>query len=340
MTTALAFQPGATERDQIPPFVPHPCLRNGHVQTIAGRFLPGPRLEIPSTYHEVEVGDGDTVSVLETVPDGWTRGGPSALLIHGLGGCARAPYITRLCQRLRRIGALVIRMNLRGAGSGFGLARGTYHAGRTDDIRRVVEWMEHRHPASPVALVGFSLGANLVLKLAAEAARTTLDPVDCVLAANPPVDLAESCRHIARGSNRIYDRNFVKQLRRDVARLHAEFPELSPAALPEALTLFGFDEAYTAPRNGFSGAEEYYRLSSSAPLIPEIKLPGLVIHARDDPFIPAEPFERIAFPSRLALELIDWGGHLGYISREPWGGDRRWLDARLAAWLARHWEVV
>src|SRR5207245_2844213 len=147
---------------------------------------------------------------------------------------------------------------LRGAGAGFGLARGIYHAGRSEDLRRVAAWMARRASGSPIALVGFSLGANLVLKLAAEATEQPLERLDSVVAANPPIDLAACCRQIQRPENRFYDRNFVRQLRRDIARLHAVFPDLGPVDLPERLTLYEFDHLYTAPRNGFSGAADYY----------------------------------------------------------------------------------
>jgi predicted alpha/beta-fold hydrolase len=199
--------------------------------------------------------------------------------------------------------------------------------------------MNARAPGSPVALVGFSLGANLVLKLAAEAAAQPLEGLDCVLAANPPVDLAACCNHMQRPENRIYDRNFVRHLRREVARLHDRFPELGPVGLPDRLTLFEFDDLYTAPRNGFKGAEEYYARCSAGPLIPGIAVDGLVVHAEDDPFIPAEGVCRATFPPGLALELIPSGGHLGYVSSRRWGGDRRWLEGRLTAWLTERWAL-
>jgi predicted alpha/beta-fold hydrolase len=322
---------------QVPPFEPHPWLRGGHRQTIVGRYLPGPRVRLDSRFWEIELGDGDRLSVRDSVPAGWSAGGPAALLLHGLGGSAGAPYVVRVAGKLVKLGIRVIRMNLRGAGEGFGLARGFYHSGRTEDVRAVVEWFGQHAPGSPVALVGFSLGGNLALKLAAEAADRPLAGLDAVLAANPPIDLAACCRRIRQRGNWIYDRNFVRQLRGEVRRLHARFPDLGPLDLGGTRTLFDFDDRYTAPRNGFEGAEDYYARCSAGPLIPRIRVPGLVVHALDDPFIPAEAFRRFRFPASLALELIESGGHLGYIGRSRRMGDHRWLDARLSAWLAEHW---
>ncbi|AGA27597.1 putative hydrolase of the alpha/beta-hydrolase fold protein [Singulisphaera acidiphila DSM 18658] len=334
MTTLMA--PRCSDAT-IPPFVPHPWVRGGHTQTIVGRYLPGPRTRFPSTSHVIEVDQGDRLCLLDSTPEGWTPGDPGAVLIHGLGGCARAPYVVRVASRLLRLGIRVVRMNLRGAGAGFGLARGIYHAGRTEDVRWVAEWLASAAPGSPLAVVGFSLGANLALKLAAESADRPVEGLDSVLAANPPIDLAACSQHIQRPENRIYDRNFVRLLRAEVARLEAHFPDLEPINLTPVKTLLDFDELYTAPRNGFANATDYYAQSSSGPLIPRIQIPGLVIHAEDDPFIPPDPFRHIVFPATLALELNQSGGHLGYFSRTRWGGNRRWLDARLAAWLAARW---
>ena len=149
----------------------------------------------------------------------------------------------------------------------------------------------------PLAVVGFSLGANLVLKLAAEAAQEPVAGLDCVLAANPPLDLAACCRQIQRPENRIYDRNFVRNLRREVDRLHAAFPELGTVDLSRAATILDFDELYTAPRNGFADALDYYRRASALPLVGRITAPTLILTARDDPFIAVEPFEELTPPA-------------------------------------------
>jgi predicted alpha/beta-fold hydrolase len=324
--------------DAAPPFEPHPWLRGGDLQTIAGRYLPGRRVRLASRYHEVALSDNDRLALLDSRPARWSAGDPAALLVHGLGGCARAPYVTRIAARLAAAGARVVRMNLRGAGAGHGLARGIYHSGRTEDLRAAAGWLAARAVGSPLALVGFSLGANLVLKLAAEHADEPVDGLDCVVAANPPLDLAACCRHIRSPRNRPYDRNFVRGLRREIERHHARFPELGAPGLDDVDSLFAFDDAYTAPRHGFADADDYYRRSSAGPLLTRIRIPGLVVHSIDDPFIPADSVARVAFPCQLRLELVSSGGHLGYLSRRPWGGSRRWLDARICSWLLARWQ--
>jgi len=326
--------PTSLETGAVPAFEPHPWVAGPHLQTILGRYWPWPRARLRSTYVEVPLDDVDRTSVLESIPDGWSAGGPAALLVHGLGGSARAPYLVRVARRLVDDGVRVARMNLRGAGSAFGLSRSFYHSGKSDDLRAVAGWLAGRAPGSPIALVGFSLGGNLALKLAAESAESPVVGLDCVVAANPPLDLDACCRTIQGPGNRLYDLNFLRNLRAEVARLHLAFPDLDPIDLSEARSLLHFDELYTAPRNGFRDAWDYYRRSSSGPLLSQIEVPGLVIHALDDPFVPATPFVQAKFPTQLALEMIPTGGHLGYLSRRRWQGDRRWLDARICTWLA------
>lgn len=321
----------------VPPFEPHPWLRGGHAQTIVARYWGGDRQRLSATGHEVELPDGDRLLILESVPPGWESPRPTAVLVHGLAGSADASYVVRVGQRLVGQGIRVVRVNLRGAGAGFGLARGIYHAGCSDDLREVVDWLNERNPGSPIGLIGFSLGANLVLKLAAEASGVPVGGLDCVLAANPPIDLAACARLMLSRENRLYDWNFVRWLRVMVRRLHDRFPDLGPPTLDGVKTLYDFDDRYTAPRNGFGTADEYYRRCSLFTALARIQVPGLIVHAMDDPFVAFEPLIRAEKPDDLTVELVPHGGHLGYLSRRPWQGDRRWLDSRLAAWLKTHW---
>jgi uncharacterized protein len=321
----------------VPTFEPHPWLRGGHSQTIVGRYLGGARKLLDGIARQVALPDGDRLVIRESVPSGWEPPRPTALLVHGLAGSADASYVVRVGRRLFTLGVRVIRVNLRGAGEGFGLARGIYHAGRSDDLREVVNDMEARDPGSPIALIGFSLGANLVLKLAAEAVVEPLRGLDCVLAANPPIDLAACARLMLRRENRLYDWNFVRWLRATVIQLHSRFPDLGPPRLDGVKTLYDFDDRYTAPRNGFGSADVYYERCSLMNALAQIQVPGLIVHAMDDPFVSHQSLREAKRPAHLDVELVRHGGHLGYLSRHPWEGDRRWLDSRLTVWLKSHW---
>ncbi len=335
---SLLVEPTRIIDQVVPTFEPHPLLWNGHLQTIVARYIPGPRVRLASTYHEIPIESGNKLTAVQSIPEGWEDGDPAVVLVHGLAGDVRSPYLSRVALKLYRLGIRVVRMNMRGAGVGYGLSRDFYHGGRSEDPRAVVEWLAAQIPSSPIGIVGFSLGGNLVLKMAGEAASDPVNGLDCVIAANPPIDLHACCVHIRQPQGRIYDQNFIRLLQTEEGRLRKAFPEMhAPLDFGRVENLFDFDNVYTAPRNGFRDAEDYYARSSSAPLISRIAVPGLVIHAADDPFIPVEPFLEAQFPAQLALELNPFGGHLGYMSRTNWCGDRRWLDARILTWLASRW---
>jgi uncharacterized protein len=312
-------------------------VKGPHAQTIVGRYVGGECLPLSATPHRVALPDGDHLLVLESIPRGWEMPMPAAILVHGLAGCAEANYVVRLSRLLLRLGIRVVRVNLRGAGDGFGLARGIYHAGRSDDLREVVQWLHARIDGSPIALIGFSLGANIVLKAGIEAAEAPLEGLDCLLAANAPIDLVHCARQMQLAENRVYNWNFVRWLRTMVDRLHRRFPELGDPRLEGVRTLYDFDDRYTAPRAGFASADDYYTRCSVVSALRLIQLPGLIVHALDDPFIGAKPFLHLQGPPAFAVELLAHGGHLGFLSRRPWMGSRRWLDSRLATWLASHW---
>ncbi len=319
------------------PFDPHPAIRGGHLQTLVGYYLPVANPLLQSQRFEIGLSDGDRLLVFENAPTLCPPNRPVVILVHGLAGSAESDYQIRFTHRLLDLGIRVLRLNLRNAGEGLGLARGIYHAGRSDDLRALCEWTAVRFPDAPIGLVGLSLGGNIVLKLAGEASKIPVPNLDCVLAANPPIDLEHCCSHMQRFPFLLYDRFFVRQLVKHVQELHQLFPDLGPLQLSTVRSLLEFDERYTAPRSGFRGAIEYYRNASARRWISEIQIPGLVIHAEDDPFIPPDPFDPTIFPANLRLELVPSGGHLGYLSRSRRGRDRRWLDATFTTWLGSHW---
>lgn len=303
------------------------------MQTLAG-FVVGRRAELPATEIRVELPDGDVLTTLVSRPDRWRPGDPIVLMVHGLCGSAEVSYVARSSRRMFDQGWLTARLNLRNAGSGAGLARKSYHAGQSDDLRATAEELARRYPGSPIAAVGFSMGGNLVLKLAAESADDPVTQLDRVVAVCPPIDLHASARFIGRSSAKLYLWRFLDQLRKLVKqheRIHRDLPRTD---LSQVRTLPDFDDAYTARVHGFRDALDYYEQSSSRPVLDRITIPGLILHAADDPFIPVDLFRDLRLASDLELEIWPHGGHLGFFSRDPWMGDRHWMDARLVTWLS------
>lgn len=317
-----------------PPFHPHPLLRGPHAQTIAGTMFPGRGFEYRAGEHTLTLSDGDQVILHEDRPDRWTPGDRVAVLVHGLAGCHQSGYMRRIAGKLEQRGVRVFRFDLRGAGAGFLLARAPYHSGRSEDTREVIAWVAQNCPGSEIALIGFSLGGNIVLKLAGEVGSQPPAGLSAVVSVCPPVDLMASIEEFSRPRNRIYDRHFCKLLWKAIQRRARQVPGAVQVEFPRIpRRLWEIDEWYTAPVCGFGTAENYYRQCSSAGLLAQITLPTLILAAADDPLIPIAPLERAAKSNSIELCITSRGGHLGFISsggREP---DRRWMDWRVVDWV-------
>jgi predicted alpha/beta-fold hydrolase len=276
--------------------------------------------------------DGDRVVLHDSQPAEWQVGGPMALLVHGMGGDHRSGYMQRVTQLFLQRGWRAVRMDQRGCGRGVGLARRPYNAGRSDDVRAAVAEVRRWSPESPVTVIGFSLGGNVILKLAGEAADIPLPGLALVVAVAPPIDLEKCAVLLAQPRNRIYDQFFVRELLLQVRQNERCSPGSLRTHFRRPLTVRKFDEVYTAPRSGFADALDYYRRSSSAPLLPRIHVPTLILTARDDPFIAVEPFEAAKTPSHVTIKIVRHGGHLGFLGRDGAGGVR-WAEHYLTEWV-------
>jgi predicted alpha/beta-fold hydrolase len=305
-------------------FHPFPLLGNPHTQTIAARL--GRRRQSPSERRLVELDDADRLAVEISTPQDWCAGDRTALLVHGLCGCHMSHYMVRLAARFYQLGVRAVRVNQRGCGSGRALARQPYHSGRSDDVLAVLQMLRDEMPESPMTVIGFSLGANLVLKMAGELGHAAAGFLEQIVAVCPPSDLATCAARLCDASNRLYDRYFVGLLRADVAFRHRTFPDLAPVDLPRRLNLRQFDELYTAPRCGFADAADYYERSSSAPLVPRVEVPCQILLARDDPLIDSTTFDGVDLPEHVHVVKTDRGGHLGFLGTPGRPGGVRWMD--------------
>jgi predicted alpha/beta-fold hydrolase len=314
------------------PFQPLRWLSNPHVQTIVGQYLHNLWSAVPSTQHILSLPDGDRIVLHETVTTPARPEQPVALLVHGLGGCARSGYMERITLRLSKLGWRAFRMDMRACGAGVGLARRFYTAACSQDVRAALEYLAQKFPQAPLAVLGFSLGGNIVLKYVGEAADALPRLLRAVVALAPPIDLVRSSEMLSRLP--WYDAFYVYNLTRQVRRHQQHFPDLPPAVFPRSLTVRLFDDCYTAPRWGFAGALAYYREASAAPYIPAIRTPTFILTARDDPFVAVEPFEKLS-ASAVEVHISDQGGHLGFLGRD-WKGGVRWAETQIIEWLKKH----
>lgn len=317
-----------------PEFRPHPLIRGGHVQTIVANYLPGRRYPYTAARHRIRLIDGDSIVLHDDFPGGWQPGGPVALLVHGLAGCHLSAYMIRIAGKLNDVGVRAFRLDLRNCGAAQGLARRPYHAGRSDDLRAVLGEIGHLCPGSPVGLAGFSLGANIVLKLLGESPGEVPENVERSVAVCPPVDLARCVDSLRRPGFGVYDRYFVKLMVRQLNATRRVLPEIPSVAIARRFRrIVEFDNHYTAPICGFGTAQRYYSACSASQFLADIRVPTLILASADDPLIPAEVFDDVAPSTTTILHIAESGGHLGFLACRGTDPDRRWMDWRVVDWI-------
>jgi predicted alpha/beta-fold hydrolase len=312
------------------PFVP--ILRNAHLLTIAGnywpRYLDTERFPVQERRYCTE--PGVQVLVHSQFPDN-----PAAhlIVVHGLEGSSAAGYACSLAQAALESGYAVHRFNMRSCGGMEALCGNTlYHSGQTCDVLAVARELRTTYSA-PIYLCGFSLGGNVVLKLAGELGTGASELISGVVAVSTPIDLAACVRRLRLKSNFLYANRFLKRLKQRIrvkARLTPGLFDLG--RLGSVRTIFEFDDLYTAPFFGFRGADHYYETQSAQNFLDRIAVPALLVQAQDDPLIPFEIYRHPAFSRNPNLTLLapEHGGHLGFISKHK---PRLWLDGVLIKWL-------
>ena len=295
-----------------------PLFRNRHLETIVGRFWTSPLDESKWPTAERLFTTEPEVRVLAHINRQASGSGRATVLaVHGLTASSQAPYMRNLARVAIGAGFDVIRLNVRNCGGTEHLAPTLYHSGLTVDLSSVVEQLA---PA-PLFLVGFSMGGNMALKLAGEWGRSHPRHVKAVCGVSAPIDLASCARHLGLRRNRIYEQRLLRDLLRTVAKKQSLMPErFSSVDLHAIGSIWDFDEAVTAPAFGFRDAADYYAHASSASFLPAVRMPALVIQAKDDPFIPFEVFDLSAFSTNADLRLVatEFGGHVAFLARrEP-----------------------
>jgi uncharacterized protein len=311
-----------------------PFFKNPHLATIAGNFWSRPNSETrwPVERRVYETEPGVKIRVDSQRPDGAPRG--ELIMVHGLEGSSNAGYARSMAAATLEVGYATHRLNLRGCGGTEDLALTNYHSGQTSDLLYFIRERK-RAGAGPIFLAGFSLGGNVSLKLCGELGESARDLLAGVCAVSTPIDLAACATAIARRENFIYDRRFLKSLKRKIRVRARQAPEIYTLEhLAKIRTIYEFDDYYTARLFGFGTATNYYRTQSSNQYLEKIRIPALLIIAKDDPLVPFSVYNHPAFDGNPCLTLlaVEHGGHLGFIAR---GRPRFWLDGAVLEWLDR-----
>ncbi len=309
-----------------------PFFKNPHLATLAGNFWSRPKVDQRWPVEAVIYRTEPDVEVLVHAqrPDGAARG--EIIFVHGLEGSSAAGYARSMSYAALEAGYATHRFNMRSCGGTENLALSNYHSGQTSDLLHVVR--ERRKKSDlPIYLVGFSLGGNVVLKLAGELGDQARGLVTAVCAISTPIDLKACSMALGRPGNFLYERRFLSRLRERIRLRHQQAPEIySLEPLKKIRTIYDFDDLYTGPLFGFGNADNYYTTQSANRFIDKIRIPALLVQAKDDPLIPFAVYDHPAFRENPCLTLlaVEHGGHLGFLARRR---PRFWLDGLVTGWI-------
>jgi hypothetical protein len=350
-------QPSAGDAAARPPFrveafVPRRFLRNGHLQTIAGNFLPRTN-HLPAPAAElVEVSPASESQIATQIlclchwqPAEVRAQRPTAILVHGLEGSADSQYVVGNADKLWRAGANVIRMNMRNCGGdNYEMARLSptlYHSGLSGDVDAVMRHFLERERLESVALIGYSMGGNLVLKLAGDLGADAPRQLRSVVGVSPAIDLDLSATALHRPENRLYERRFLRNLLRRFRQKVRLFPRaFDPNRATGIRSLREFDDRITALYSGFASAADYYYRAAAARVVDRIAVPALILHAADDPFVHLAPETVATIEANPQITFIETehGGHCAFLAERNRvsGDDGYWAESTLLRFVLAH----
>jgi predicted alpha/beta-fold hydrolase len=309
-------------------------LPGGHAQTIYPVFLPRPGV----TYRRqrFDTPDGDFVDFVWLDVPTANPAAPLVVLFHGLESGSSAHYALALMGHLLALGWRGVVPHFRGCSGEPNRLPRAYHSGDYAEIGWMLTTIRRLEPRATLYAAGVSLGGSALLNWLGREERSAADVVAAAAAISTPLDLTAAGIAIEQGLNRIYSRHFLKTLVPKALAMARRFPgTLGAGAIARANTMHSFDDAVTAPLHGFGGADDYWLRASSKPWLRAIKVPTLVLNARNDPFIPAASLPaRKEVSVAVTLEQPDGGGHGGFPDPRP-GGGLGWLPQRLTAFFSR-----
>ncbi len=355
-------------------FTPAWWLPGRHAQTLGARLLRS-RRGVRFQRERLELPDGDFLDLDWVEPLGGRAvrrsGGPAGsaptarppdrlsdlplvIVLHGLEGSAQSNYMLEMYRALHREGIAAVGLNFRTCSGEPNRLPRMYHSGETGDLAYVLAQLCERYPERPLGAVGFSLGANVLLKYLGEtgergegiggggrqgAAEGGSGPLHAAAAISVPFDLSAGADYMERGFARVYRYQLMRKLRKKV-RQKVGFLRfrIDVERVLAARSFREFDDAGTAPLHDFAGADDYYRRSSCRLYLESIRIPTLLVHSKDDPFLPASavPAEAELEPNpQLHLRITSRGGHVGFVTGPPWRPGF-WAEAEAARFLVQH----
>jgi hypothetical protein len=326
-------------------FIPRRFLSNGHLQTLAGNFLPR-RWSLPepeSLLVEVEgpfrdYGPSQVLCHCHWQPPEVRSDRLTLVIVHGLEGSSRSQYVLGNTTRALAAGLNVVRMNMRNCGDTDHLAPTIYHAGRSEDVAAVVAKIVQTHGLRRIGLVGYSMGGNLVLKYAGEVASNPPPQLKVVAGVSPLMDLAPSSAALHRLQNRLYERHFLRSMLARVRRKAALYPKLyATEGIEKIRSMRLFDEHIVARYGNFRSADDYYSRVASSKFARAFSLPTLIVHSLDDPFIVMLPETRAALLENPHVTYVETrhGGHCAFLSPAA-DDDGYWAEKTLLGFLLAH----
>jgi hypothetical protein len=309
-----------------------PCpLRNGHLQTIYPSLA---RRVAPHIYHRerIDTPDGDFLDL------DWSKTGSDklAILSHGLEGSSRRHYMVGMAKVLNRHGWDALAWNYRSCSGEINRGLRWYHNGAIDDLDCVVRHAARTGNYRALALIGFSLGGNLILVYLGSMGKNLDATIGKAAVFSAPCDLKASAGELAKLKNKIYMRQFLRSLHEKIRLKMALMPgAIDDTGFDRIRNFKDFDDRYTAPIHGFRDAEDYWAKCSGDRFIPQITVPTLIVNARDDPFLAGGCYPvREAESSRTVhLEMPKWGGHVGFVQFNRDGS--YWSERRAMEFLLR-----
>lgn len=296
------------ESDYKPPIL----LKNSHLQSIYHKYF-RPAIRLDYQRERMTLSDGDFVDL------DWLKSNHKklVLLLHGLEGGSESHYIKGMAKILKKNGYDVLAMNFRGCSGEPNLKFRAYHSGDWQDVDEVIKQVVKNNKYQAISIVGFSLGGNVALRYAGLKNRALPPIIDKVVGVSVPCDLKSSAYHLAKKSNRIYLRRFIKSMAEKLKYKIKKHPnELQPVNINSLTDFKRFDDYYTAPAHGFPDAHTYWETCSSASVISKVTIPTYILTAQDDQFLTPScfPIEAARNNRYVTLEVPQYGGHVGFVT--------------------------